>query len=204
MQNVAFRLTMTMKKSLKGWAASVLQRIPWQNRGVAGDSRETYHKLRLKITGCFLGPRRKLLRVMDSKASAFNSSNNSSFSCPDTDHVLGVISFSVVFVLGCLGNFLLLAVILRKGGASNVTNLFHLNLLVADLIRIFSFVPIYLAYTGHNELSSTLGLASCKGIFFAIQCSVIVSVQTLFFSSLERHQAVVHPLKEKVTATLFV
>ena len=105
MQNVAFRLTMTMKKSLKGWAASVLQRIPWQNRGVAGDSRETYHKLRLKITGCFLGPRRKLLRVMDSKASAFNSSNNSSFSCPDTDHVLGVISFSVVFMLGCLGNF---------------------------------------------------------------------------------------------------
>ena len=144
---------------------------------------------------------------MDSKASAFNSSNNSSLSCPDTsdtDHVLGVISFSVVFVLGCLGNFLLLAVILRKGGASNVTNLFHLNLLVADLIRIFSFVPIYLAYTGDNELPSTLGLARCKGIFFAIQCSVIVSVQTLFFSSLERHQAVVHPLKEKVTATLFV
>lgn len=140
---------------------------------------------------------------MDSKASAFNSSNNSNFSCPDTDHVLGVISFSVVFVLGCLGNLLLLAVILRKGGASNVTNLFHLNLLVADLIRIFSFVPIYLAYTGHNELPYTLGLASCKAIFFAIQCSVIVSVQTLFLSSLERHQAVVHPLKEKVIATLF-
>lgn len=180
-----------------------------KNRGAAGVSRETYHKLRLKITVfcCFLRSRRKPLRVMDSKASAFNSSNNSSFSWPDTcdtDHVLGVISFSVVFVLGCLGNFLLLAVILRKGGASNVTNLFHLNLLVADLIRIFSCVPIYLAYTRHNELLSTLGIASCKGIFFAIQFSVIASVQTLFCSSLERHQAVVHPLKEKVTATLFV
>ena len=149
---------------------------------------------------------------MDSKASAFNSSNNSSFSWPDTiqhkacdtDHVLRVLWFSVVFVFGCLGNFLLLAVILRKGGASNVTNLFNLNLLITDLTRIFLLVPTYLAYTGHREWPSTLGLAGCKAIFFVIQFSVIVSVQTLFFSSLERHRAVVHPLKEKVTTLLYV
>ena len=133
-------------------------------------------------------------------ASISNYSTNfdESTSSP-VDHIIRSIWLSLVFVFGTVGNLLLFAVILRKGRIANVTNLFNLSLAIADLIRIFVFIPVYLAYSGYDEWPPGLGLAGCKAIFMIVQSSMTVSIVTLMFMSMERYQAVVKPLKKQVS-----
>ena len=130
-----------------------------------------------------------------------NSANYSSTFEEDTSvhHILRSILLSFVFVFGTVGNTLLFAVILRKGRITNVTNLFNLNLAVSDFFRIFVFIPVYLLYSAQNEWPPRLGYAGCKTIFMVVQSSLTVSIVTLMFLSIERHQAVVKPLKKQVT-----
>lgn len=115
-----------------------------------------------------------------------------------TGHIIRVTWLSNVFVFGALGNLLLLTVILRKGRIANVANLFNLNLAVGDVLRIIVFVPVYLDYSSQGEWPKLLGSAGCKGIFMIVQSSLTVSIITLMLMSLERFQAVVHPLKKQV------
>lgn len=130
-----------------------------------------------------------------------NSTNYSSDFEEDTSvhHILRSILLSFVFVFGTVGNILLFAVILRKGRITNVTNLFNLNLAVGDFIRIFVFIPVYLLYSAQNEWPPGLGYAGCKTVFMVVQSSLTVSMVTMMFMSIERHQAVVKPLKKQVT-----
>ena len=128
-----------------------------------------------------------------------NSSRNSPhFVGASADHIIRAIWLSFVFVFGTLGNILLFAVILRRGKITNVTNLFNLNLAVADFIRIFLFIPVYLNYSAHDEWPLSLGLAGCKLVFMIVQSSVTTSILTLLFMGMERFRAVVHPLKKQV------
>ena len=139
---------------------------------------------------------------MGSNWNDTDTANGSSYS-PDygptsVDHIIRAIWLSFVFVFGTVGNLLLFAVILRRGRITNVTNLFNLNLAVADLIRIFVFIPVYLVYSAYDEWPPGMGLVGCKSIFMIVQSSLTVSILTLMFMSMERHQAVVHPLKKQV------
>lgn len=128
-----------------------------------------------------------------------NSSNSSVFyDATSVHHIVRSIWLSFVFVFGTVGNLLLFAVILRKGRITNVTNLFNLNLAIGDLIRIFLFIPVYLVYSAYDEWPPGLGLVGCKVLFMLVQSSLTVSIVTLMFMSMERYQAVVHPLKKQV------
>ncbi|KAL9968562.1 hypothetical protein ACROYT_G020670 [Oculina patagonica] len=132
-----------------------------------------------------------------------NSSNSSVFDdATSVHHIVRSIWLSFVFVFGTVGNLLLFAVILRKGRIANVTNLFNLNLAVGDLIRIFFFIPVYLVYSAYGEWPPGLGLVGCKVLFMLLQSSLTVSIVTLMFMSMERYQAVVHPLKKQMTIRL--
>lgn len=117
----------------------------------------------------------------------------------EVQHVTTFIWLSFVFVFGTAGNLLLFAAILRKGRITNVTNLFNLNLAVGDLIRIFVFIPVYLAHFEYHEFPPELGLVGCKVVFMIVQSSLTVSIITLMFMSMERYQAVVKPLKKQVS-----
>lgn len=119
-----------------------------------------------------------------------------------TGHIIRVTWLSNVFVFGALGNLLLFAVILRKGRIANVANLFNLNLAVGDVLRIIVFVPVYLDYSSQGEWPRLLGSAGCKGIFMIVQSSLTVSIITLMLMSLDRFQAVVHPLKKQMTINI--
>jgi len=134
-----------------------------------------------------------------------NSSNYSSDFEEDTSvhHILRSILLSFVFVFGTVGNILLFAVILRKGRITNVTNLFNLNLAVGDLIRIFVFIPVYIAHFEYHEFPPELGLIGCKYVFMIVQSSLTVSIVTLMFMSMERYQAVVKPLKKQASEKTF-
>ena len=117
----------------------------------------------------------------------------------EVQHITTFIWLSFVFVFGAAGNLLLFAAILRKGRITNVTNLFNLNLAVGDLIRIFVFIPVYLAHFEYHEFPPELGLIGCKCVFMIVQSSLTVSIVTLMFMSMERYQAVVTPLKKQVS-----
>ena len=141
---------------------------------------------------------------MGSHINYSNTTANSSDYAQDlrhtttVDHIIRVVWLSVVFAFGTVGNLLLFAVVLRKGRITNVTNLFNMNLAIADLIRIFVFIPVYLIYSSHNEWPQQLSLPGCKAVFMVVQHSLTVSILTLMFMSMERHRAVVHPLKKQV------
>ena len=139
---------------------------------------------------------------MDLKINDTNNTNSRNFSRLNSqenpDHLIRVIWLSTVLVFGTLGNFLLLAVLFRRGRITHVANLFNLNLAIADLIRIFVFIPTYLVYSSYDEWPHRLGLAGCRSVYIVVESTMTVSIHTLFFMSMERHKAVVHPLKKLV------
>lgn len=140
---------------------------------------------------------------MDLKINDTNNTNSRNFSRLNSqenpDHLIRVIWLSTVLVFGTLGNFLLLAVLFRRGRITHVANLFNLNLAIADLIRIFVFIPTYLVYSSYDEWPHRLGLAGCRSVYIVVESTMTVSIHTLFFMSMERHKAVVHPLKKLMT-----
>jgi len=93
--------------------------------------------------------------------------------------------FSLIFLLGTVGNGLVLAVLLRNGQVKyNTTNLFILNLAVADLCFIVCCVPFQATiYTLDGWL---FGAFACKAVHFLIYLTMYASSFTLAAVSVDR------------------
>lgn len=99
--------------------------------------------------------------------------------------------FSLIFLLGTVGNGLVLAVLLRNGQVKyNTTNLFILNLAVADLCFIICCVPFQATiYTLDGWL---FGAFACKAVHFLIYLTMYASSFTLATVSIDRQVSPVH------------
>lgn len=95
------------------------------------------------------------------------------------------IIFSLIFLLGTVGNGLVLAVLLRNGQVKyNTTNLFILNLAMADLCFIICCVPFQATiYTLDGWL---FGAFACKAVHFLIYLTMYASSFTLAAVSVDR------------------
>ncbi|XP_075039091.1 galanin receptor type 3 [Mixophyes fleayi] len=104
--------------------------------------------------------------------------------------------FSLIFALGTVGNGLVLVVLLRNGQTKyNTTNLFILNLGVADLCFILLCVPFQATiYTLDGWL---FGAFLCKAVHFSIYLSMYASSFTLAAVSVDRYLAIRYPLKSR-------
>uniref|UniRef100_A0A8C2YCN0 Galanin receptor 3 n=1 Tax=Coturnix japonica TaxID=93934 RepID=A0A8C2YCN0_COTJA len=104
--------------------------------------------------------------------------------------------FSLIFLLGTVGNGLVLAVLLRNGQVKyNTTNLFILNLAVADLCFIICCVPFQATiYTLDGWL---FGAFACKAVHFLIYLTMYASSFTLATVSIDRYLAIRYPLKSR-------
>ncbi|XP_029445982.1 galanin receptor type 3 [Rhinatrema bivittatum] len=104
--------------------------------------------------------------------------------------------FSLIFLLGTVGNGLVLAVLLRNGQMKyNTTNLFILNLGVADLCFIVFCVPFQATiYTLDGWL---FGAFMCKAVHFFIYLTMYASSFTLATVSVDRYLAIRYPLKSR-------
>ena len=93
--------------------------------------------------------------------------------------------FSVVGTVGVLGNTLVIYVILGdKKMRRSVTNLFILNLAVADLLIMLIGVPEIVQFIiNHGWL---LGLFFCKSNRYVLVCSLYVSIMSLLAVCVER------------------
>ncbi|XP_037082209.1 orexin receptor type 2-like [Pollicipes pollicipes] len=109
-----------------------------------------------------------------------------------------IVCHLVVFVVGLMGNALVCIAVLRNHTMRTVTNIFIVNLAVADfLVLLFCLPP-----TVTVDVTQTwfFGSVACKVITSLQWMSAAVSVLTLTVISLDRWYAMCHPLRFLATA----
>lgn len=102
-----------------------------------------------------------------------------------------VVWYSVTMVLGLVGNTGLICIITRRREKINVTSIFICNLSFSDILVCVFCLPFTVIYTLMDHW--VFGSLLCRLVPF-IQCmSVTVSVLSLVFIALERHQLIINP-----------
>uniref|UniRef100_A0A8C6U106 Neuropeptide Y receptor Y4-2 n=1 Tax=Neogobius melanostomus TaxID=47308 RepID=A0A8C6U106_9GOBI len=102
-----------------------------------------------------------------------------------------VVWYSVTMVLGLVGNVGLICIIARCREKANVTSIFICNLSFSDILVCIFCLPFTVIYTLMDHW--VFGSLLCRLVPF-IQCvSVTVSVLSLVFIALERHQLIINP-----------
>nr|XP_060620624.1 galanin receptor type 2 [Anolis sagrei ordinatus] len=128
-----------------------------------------------------------------------NSSGSNESSSWQTMAVIIPFVYSLIFLVGTVGNSLVLAVLLRNGQVNNTTNLFILNLGVADLCFIVFCVPFQATiYTLDDWI---FGPLLCKAVHFFIYLTMYASSFTLTAVSLDRYLAIRYPLHSRELRT---
>ncbi|XP_016424886.1 galanin receptor type 2 [Sinocyclocheilus rhinocerous] len=116
------------------------------------------------------------------------------------ESVIISVIFSIIFLVGTVGNCLVLAVLIRNGQMnSKSTNLFILNLGLADLCFIVFCVPLQATIYTMDEW--VFGQFVCKAVHFIIYLTMYASIFTLAAVSLDRYLAIRYPLRSRETRT---
>ncbi|XP_041868511.1 galanin receptor type 1 [Melanotaenia boesemani] len=111
------------------------------------------------------------------------------------DNFISLLVFGLIFILGVLGNTLVITVLARSkpGQPRSTTNIFILNLSVADLSYLLFCVPFQ--STIYMLPIWVLGAFICKFIHYFFTVSMLVSIFTLSVMSVDRYVAIVHARK---------
>lgn len=109
-----------------------------------------------------------------------------------TSTVVITILYFVVCAVGLCGNTLVIYVILRYAKMKTVTNIYILNLAVADVLFMLSlpFIALHLAL-----VNWPFGLALCRVVTTVDSLNQFTSIFCLMVMSIDRYLAVVHPIK---------
>lgn len=113
-----------------------------------------------------------------------------------TERLLAIIVpivFTIVVVIGFIGNMLVIIVIISNKRMVNTTNILILSLALADLFFIVFCVPFTAA--AYILPQWPFGKAWCKIMQYLTYVCAYASVYTLVLMSLDRYLAVVHPIK---------
>ncbi|XP_053231949.1 galanin receptor type 2 [Podarcis raffonei] len=141
----------------------------------------------------------QLASKMNRTLPQLNSSGSSESSCWHLVSILIPLAYSLIFLVGTVGNSLVLAVLLRNRQVNNTTNLFILNLGVADLCFIVFCVPFQATiYTLDDWI---FGPLMCKAVHFFIYLTMYASSFTLTTVSLDRYLAIRYPLHSRELRT---
>lgn len=112
-----------------------------------------------------------------------------------------LVVYAVTFVVGILGNALILVAVARHTHVKNSpVNVFLASLASADLLLIFICLPLKVAKL--FSYTWTMGAISCKLLYYMQTVSCICSVLNLTALSIERYYVIVHPLKAQYLCTI--
>ncbi|XP_075575039.1 uncharacterized protein LOC104037678 [Pelecanus crispus] len=126
-----------------------------------------------------------------------NSSNSYQFSPAS---VIVPVVFSLIFLLGTVGNSLVLAVPLCNGQMGhNTTDLFILSLSLADFFFIAFCVPFQA--TIYSLEGWVFGSFICKSVHFFIYLTMYASSFTLAAISVDRYLSICYPLRSRELRT---
>ncbi|XP_063708959.1 orexin receptor type 2-like isoform X2 [Culicoides brevitarsis] len=114
---------------------------------------------------------------------------------PTTSEWILIVSHSIVFIMGLVGNALVCIAVYTNHSMRTVTNIFIVNLAVADFFVILFCLPPTVLW----DVTETwfFGEAMCKVVIYFQTVSVTVSVLTLTFISMDRWYAICFPLRYK-------
>lgn len=102
--------------------------------------------------------------------------------------------YIATFVVGLIGNLLVLIVIAAKRAKKTVNDLFIMNLAVSDLTLIF-FLPIHIYGMFHTIPVNPF---LCHFIFPLMTVSLFVSVYTLTSMAIHRCHVILNPFKQEI------
>jgi len=113
------------------------------------------------------------------------------------ERIIVPLIFCVVIVFGCIGNILVIVVVIRnREQYASTTNIFIVNLGVADLAFLVFCVPFHaVIYTSPDTWP--FGNVVCKVVHGVQFASMAASIYTLVAMSLDRFLAVGYPLTTK-------
>ena len=115
---------------------------------------------------------------------------------PGSERIVVPVIFSIIVLLGCFGNGLVITVVFKnKSFFRNTTNIFIVNLAVADLMFLIFCVPFHAVI--HTSPEWPFGECMCKVVHLVQYASMAASILTLVAMALDRYLAVVYPLKTK-------
>ncbi|XP_063708738.1 somatostatin receptor type 2-like [Culicoides brevitarsis] len=136
----------------------------------------------------------------------WNSSNETIFSpCPSIQMPMGnlisMILYTIVCIVGLLGNTLVIYVVLRFSKMQTVTNMYILNLAIADQCFLIG-IPFLITTMHLGEW--TFGSTMCKAYMVSTSITQFTSSIFLFIMSADRYIAVCHPITSPRLRTPFI
>lgn len=108
-----------------------------------------------------------------------------------------IMAYSLIILLGLLGNALVIYMIVRYKNMRTVTNFFIANLALSDLLVDTLCLPFTLVYTLLDEWQ--FGAVLCHMVPYAQALSVHVSILTMAVIALERYRCIVFHLGQRLT-----
>ena len=108
--------------------------------------------------------------------------------------------YSMVFLVGVVGNILVFRMVLRRRKLQTVSNYLICNLAAADIAVLMINLPARLAYQ-ENAYVWPFGAFLCKIIPMLTYLFITASSATLVLMTFDQHRAVVYPLKRRFTIT---
>ncbi|XP_070614445.1 type-2 angiotensin II receptor [Erythrolamprus reginae] len=107
--------------------------------------------------------------------------------------VLLPVLYCVIFILGLVGNSMVLTALCRQRSPKTVANVYIFNLAVADLLSLAS-LPVWAAsYT--NGYNWVFGSMMCKLSSSILCLTMFASIFFITCLSVNRYQAIVHPFR---------
>ena len=106
-----------------------------------------------------------------------------------------IMLYVLMFVVGLIGNLLVIYVFARNRKMQTVTNSFLVNLAICDLMVVCICMPFSVAYETYTNW--IYGKYICKIVSFCQGISLVASVLTLFVISAERFYAIRRPLRAR-------
>lgn len=116
----------------------------------------------------------------------------------DNKWVQGVfcVIYTIIFVLGLVGNILVCFVVVRNKAMQTVTNLFISNLALSDILLCIFAVPFTPLYSFRGSWS--WGSLLCHIMPFAQGCSVYISTLTLMSIAIDRFFVIIYPFRPRM------
>lgn len=108
-----------------------------------------------------------------------------------------IVAYSLIILLGLVGNTLVIYMIILYKNMRTVTNFFIANLALADLMVDTICLPFTLAYTLLDEWK--FGAVLCHLVPYAQALSVHVSILTMTVIALERYRCIVFHLERRLS-----
>ncbi|XP_015789363.1 allatostatin-A receptor-like [Tetranychus urticae] len=133
-----------------------------------------------------------LISSLDPNVSQIYADECSFANVEEVVRILVPLVFSIIVVIGLLGNSLVVIVVLWDDQMRSTTNVLIFNLAVADLLFIIFCVPF--TATDYALKYWPFGDIWCRIVQYLIYVSAFASIYTLVLMSLDRFLAVVHPI----------